>query len=459
MEVAMYNRWPLGKKKTVQLMVILTILAWATQTLFHQWGYGAVISLSATTQPIEAADVTPSDEPQEKFVPAVAQAFGSTLELRSEATITGGEVKLKQVCRWADRDKATFAPIAELVLVRIGEGAPFRSITLDEIKSTLHDAGVNLATINFVGTTSCTIARGDVKYDEGTALQEWIDARQGKVATTQPSQTMIAVAPARSPKVESAAPVIPVSMTTAAPAHLEPLPTPEPATQKSLHTLREALVADASSRLGIAADTLQLDFQAQDEKALNLTEPTFKFQIDAMRVRDLGDVQWKVTLLSGTSSSKPMFIRAFARAWQNQIVIAKPLAYKAIIQESDVIERRTLADHLSDDPLVTKSQTVGQQAARDLKPGMIMTARMVDPVPLVKSGQYVTVTLSQGSVQIKTVAKAMEGGSFGQTIRVKNESTKDVFEVTLTGPQTATMNTPSTASEKEPAANLATARD
>ena len=44
----MYNRWPLGKKKTVQLMVILTILAWATQTLFHQWGYGAVISLSAT---------------------------------------------------------------------------------------------------------------------------------------------------------------------------------------------------------------------------------------------------------------------------------------------------------------------------------------------------------------------------------------------------------------------------
>jgi flagella basal body P-ring formation protein FlgA len=454
MEVAMYNRWPLGKKKTVQLMVILTILAWATQTLFHQWGYGAEVPLIAATQSSEAA---PVDEPQEKFVPAAAQAIGSILELRSEATITGGEVKLKQVCRWADRDKATFTPIGDLVLVRIGEGAPFRSITLDEIKSTLHDAGVNLATINFVGTTSCTIARGDVQYDERTALQQWIDARQGKVATTQPTQT--AVAGAQAPKIEPAAAVIPVSTASAAPAHLEPLPTPEPATQKTLRTLRDALVADAASRLSVPAEILQLDFKAQDEKVLNLAEPTFKFQIDAVRVRDLGDVQWRVTLLNGASSSKPMFVSAFARAWQNQVVIGKPLAYKAIIQESDVIERRTLADHLSDDPLVTKAQTVGQQAARDLKPGMIMTARMVDPVPLVKSGQYVTVTLNQGAVNIKTVAKAMEGGSFGQSIRVKNESTKDVFEVTLTGPQTATMNTPATASEKQPAANLATARD
>ena len=34
---------PLGIRKTVQLMVILTILAWATQTLLSQWGYGAVL--------------------------------------------------------------------------------------------------------------------------------------------------------------------------------------------------------------------------------------------------------------------------------------------------------------------------------------------------------------------------------------------------------------------------------
>ena len=30
----------IGIRKKVQLLVILTILAWATQTLFHQWSTG-----------------------------------------------------------------------------------------------------------------------------------------------------------------------------------------------------------------------------------------------------------------------------------------------------------------------------------------------------------------------------------------------------------------------------------
>jgi hypothetical protein len=33
----------------------------------------------------------------------------------------------------------------------------------------------------------------------------------------------------------------------------------------------------------------------------------------------------------------------------------------------------------------------------------------------------------------------MEGGSFGQTIRVKNEATNETFEVVLTGPQEGTI--------------------
>jgi hypothetical protein len=72
------NGRPLSKKKTVQLLVILTIFAWATQTLLHQWGFGQ--------------EVAPTNEPQEKFVPGTARfAAGANLEMRSEATIVGGE--------------------------------------------------------------------------------------------------------------------------------------------------------------------------------------------------------------------------------------------------------------------------------------------------------------------------------------------------------------------------------
>src|SRR4051812_9332871 len=101
MEVAMLSpNGRISKRKTIQLMVALTILAWATQTLFHQWGFGAEIqAISAEPAPAEPVPAAPApDESADKFVPSDAHSFGATLEMRSEATIVGAEVKLKQVC-------------------------------------------------------------------------------------------------------------------------------------------------------------------------------------------------------------------------------------------------------------------------------------------------------------------------------------------------------------------------
>src|SRR6476620_10615944 len=107
MEVAMLTpNGRISKRKTVQLMIALTILAWATQTLMHQWGFGAEITAAPSTQS--------TDEAGEKFVPADPSTFGATVEMRAEATIVGAEVKLKQVCRWSDRDAAALAPIADM---------------------------------------------------------------------------------------------------------------------------------------------------------------------------------------------------------------------------------------------------------------------------------------------------------------------------------------------------------
>jgi flagella basal body P-ring formation protein FlgA len=70
---------------------------------------------------------------------------------------------------------------------------------------------------------------------------------------------------------------------------------------------------------------------------------------------------------------------------------------------------------------------------------MVLTARLVEPLPLARLGQFVSVTLNQGGIRIRTTARAMESGSFGQTIRLKNEDTQDIFQATLTGPQEASI--------------------
>jgi flagella basal body P-ring formation protein FlgA len=83
----------------------------------------------------------------------------------------------------------------------------------------------------------------------------------------------------------------------------------------------------------------------------------------------------------------------------------------------------------------------------------------VQAVPLARSGQLITVTLSRGGVRIKTVGRAMGEGSYGQTIKVKNEATKEIYEVILTGPQTAEMNGGSMGGDKAKDAKVASARE
>ena len=59
---------------------------------------------------------------------------------------------------------------------------------------------------------------------------------------------------------------------------------------------------------------------------------------------------------------------------------------------------------------------------------------------LAKPGQLVTVRVTQGAVKITTVAHALEGGSFGQSIHVRNDADPpQTFDVTLTGPQEGTV--------------------
>ncbi|MCC6424080.1 MAG: flagellar basal body P-ring formation protein FlgA [Phycisphaerales bacterium] len=420
MEVVMRYGRPMGRRGTVQMLVWLTILAWATQTLFHQWGFGA------------EAPATPEQMSPEQFVPSIGRpGAGGTLELRTEASVYGPEVRLKQVCRWSEADGAMFGPIADLILARLSDNSPFRSLSVQDVKNTLRDAGVNLGVIRFSGATACTVSRADARYDEGEALQQWIDAQRGSNSTPKAPQTP------QSQQIQQEQPPTTMPTTPVTPAVAAPVVKPE--SDRPYRSLQQILVTDLAQRLGVSADSLQVDFNPRDEKVLALIEPQFRFAVTPRRSAGLGAQEWDVVIVSGDQSQKAT-INANAKAWQEQVVVSKPLAYKQLIRDEDVVDRRALVERLDDSPLLARSQVVGQQAAMEMKPGTVMTARMVDPVPLARTGQLVTVVVSQGNVTIRTVARAMEGGTYGQSIKVRNEVTRDVFDVILTGPQMGRMS-------------------
>jgi flagella basal body P-ring formation protein FlgA len=396
LEVAMKQR-PLTKRKQAQLLIVFTLLAWATQTLLHQWGYGQDVPQDLTQTPdLPAAD---------KFVPSDSDSTpAGTLELRQDATISGADVLLKQVCRWSDSDAAVFTAIADLKLAHLADGAGMQSFTVDDIRQTLHNAGVNIAMINFSGATSCNVTRSDAQADPQQTVAQWIDSQQPPAA---PKQT----------------PTL-----AASPNDIKPDP--------NFHSLRDLLAQDLGQRLGIAPETLQLTFSPLDDKVLTLSEPVFKFDVRPSRARALGNVSWDVTVCTD-SANKKISISAYARAWQDQTIVAHPLAAREILTADDFTTNRVLVDSLPDHSLLRVDQCTDQQAAQELRPGTVMTAQMVDPVPLIKPGQLVTVTVTRGAVQLRSVARAMEEGSLGQTVKVRIENTRDILDVTVTGPQEA----------------------
>ena len=387
------NGRPLSLKKRVNVALALTLLAWATQTLLSQWAHGAEPRIS------EAA---------EKFAPVDTIKTGSTIELRREATVIGGEVKLRNICRWSDADDAVMQPIADLTLARLDDKTPFASITIPEIKAILSQAGANLGTLNFVGSTSCSVNRSDANVNKADSLEKWIEASQAN-----PSPALVTT---------------PKSAPTILEEKIE--------ANVQSETLRQLLKNDLASRLSLKASDLQFSFKPQDDQVLDLSSQLFQFHIEPFRVKNLGNVAWDVTVVSGKTSRKA-HITANARAWQTQAILARPLAYQQVITADDLEERRTLVEIIDNDPLVMKSQAVNQQASRDLKPGTVLTGKMLDPVQLVKAGQLILIDAKSGGVNVTSTARAIENGTFGQSIKVKNETTKETLVVTITGPQRA----------------------
>jgi len=354
--------------------------------------------------------LTPEQQP-EKFVPAAADVRtfeGATIVLRGDATVSGNAILVKNVCRWTQRDAAMFTQVADLTVVRIPDGRMYATVTLRQLRDTLEGAGINLALVSFNGATKCAVNRCDDAVIEQTALQQWSNPPQAiEASATQP----------------------PVNQS----------PRPDAADAGPLRSLRSLLAADLCARLGLDPNSVELSFNSTDDKILNLAEPYFQFQITPRQVRTLGDVSWDVTIAANGQKQKAS-INALARVWLTETIMARPVGYQQRIEANDVDEKRILVNHLTNQTLLTRSQAVGQSAARELKPGTILSADMVAPVLLARQGELITVTINQGSVQITAVAKALEPGSLGQTIRARGDvdATK-LFDVTLTGPQQGTV--------------------
>lgn len=306
-------------------------------------------------------------------VASLAQASIVSVRLRDEATVSDQTVRLRDVAQWsgASGPLANFADLPVALIPTDGT----RAVSIDEVRHMLRLAGANLARVELGGATTCIVS--------------WSDA---------PSIAL----PART---TSSGVTVPVN-----------------------GSLREHLMDQVRRELQLDDASMRIDFDLEQDALLSL--PASGLRITPLRRGNLAEWTWYVRGESIPATQ----VRAHVAAWVEELFLTRPVSIAQPILPEHIELRRSLVERVSADPNLTLEGLQGVQAVRDLAVGTVLTSRMVQPVDHVRINQPVLVTVSTGDVEVNLTATAMQAGSLGQTVRLKNDVTREVFQARVTGP-------------------------
>ena len=85
-------------------------------------------------------------------------------------------------------------------------------------------------------------------------------------------------------------------------------------------------------------------------------------------------------------------------------------------------------------------QLEGMQAKRNIKAGQVLTPGLLKAQKMVLRGQHVTIIAQRGSLNLRVKGKALMDGIQGQTIKVKNMSSKKLIYAQVVAPGKVKIN-------------------
>jgi len=118
-----------------------------------------------------------------------------------------------------------------------------------------------------------------------------------------------------------------------------------------------------------------------------------------------------------------------------QVVVAKSsLSRGAIIGESDIgLEQRDIS-RLHRGYLEEKKVVLGKKLRQRMRQHQVITPSQLDTPHAVKRNNRVTIVASSKSLKIRVAGKALQNGSVGELIRVRNVSSKKELDARVIAP-------------------------
>lgn len=123
-----------------------------------------------------------------------------------------------------------------------------------------------------------------------------------------------------------------------------------------------------------------------------------------------------------------LFVPARIERYLAVVVLARPIARQQVIRPEDVRLERQAVSGLTNGYFTATQAVVGMAARRRLTPGQVVTSAHIVRHRIVERGQTVTLFSARPGLIVRMKGVALEDGSEGERIRVRNSASKRVVE-------------------------------
>lgn len=228
-------------------------------------------------------------------------------------------------------------------------------------------------------------------------------------------------------------------------AHVEPSPeasprvaAPSPVNAEDLKpsTIRASVAASIGRLLGVEKTNLRLLFERGDEDFLNQTTWGRRVTVQPTTASSSSNVMVDVRVFSAGDASllERHRLRVLAQVQRRVVVMQRTLRRRETVKAGDVLISELWMDVDGSGPIGSLDEALGSIAKRRINAGRVLRTNDLEPPILVRRGQMVTVHCLRNGFAVKSRARAMAAGRFGEMVEFKLDGSSRSFTARVDGP-------------------------
>lgn len=310
--------------------------------------------------------------------------YGDSIRLHDQAAVHARRVTLADV---AELSGPTAEALGDTVVATLRDSQQGAGVTIETIRRTLDEKDVNWSDLSLRGYAACRIT---VLPDEPAAPQ--VDD---------------SAAVAGNPQEE-------VNLT-------------------STMTLRDLIVQKVESVAGSPAGELRITFDPRDDERLAAAVFGQRYEVVPHKERGLGRLLMRVRRYEIDQLAEQFTITVDVARRTLAAVATRSISRGEPFLDSAFEVREVYLTDTATQPVPDPKLLIGQTAARLLREGSVITLDDVRSPVMIRRGELVNVRCISGNLVIRLDARAMEDGALDESIRLRNERSREDFAATVTG--------------------------